>query len=441
MSKCFTSQLLNGNSMESFSRRAPTLKPNQNVFESTMIAFPSPNNETQSAIHQTPDFHNGSALANRFKNDQFNPTSPLCWDSESTIQSHDSEMLLFRPDQQISTSFVAPPPRVGTPNMLDVLHDFQQFKDENKPPSMPFDELLDQIGDVTPSFKMIRPLSVISDDFKSMLDDASKSMSSELKNMERKINQIQQKWHATPPNALSNATLITSEDIRILRTLTQIFSLNASFDVNTCIVQCLKVLHEGVDSITSLNESLNDIAMDVERDKSFTIVKALRKCRQEIDELKETQQEADHLSRKYVDLRQILSFQVTRIQQKTANVIIPFTQAHASVDDAGKAHAEVALAKRQKDLQDEVGEIMTVLPFTVLENSCVRTTISKPGLRFDLVFPVRSGYPWTKIVPDVTVHIGNVKNITNTVKLTCSRYRTTRKPILAICQELYRSLD
>ena len=425
--------------MESFSRRPP--KPNQNMFESTMIAFPSPNSETQSAIHQTPDFHNGSALANRFKNDQFNPTSPLCWDSDSTIQSHDSEMLLFRPDQENSISHIAPAPRVGTPDMLDVLEAFDRFKDANKPPALPISELMERIGETKPEFRTLDPLPVVSRRFKSMFNDAARSIASESENIERQIERIEQKWQGEPPEALSNADLVTSEDIRIFKTLAQIFSLNAAVDVGNCVVECLSVLKSDSKDVVELQSAADDVVRDAARNKTFAQIESLRQCRSQISDLKEAQHEAVHLSRRYVDLRQTLGFQVTEIKRDRATVMLPLTAAQQTVKDAGQVHAEVASKKRQLDLEDEVREIMEVLPFTTFEKSRVTTTFSMQELRFEVAFPIRSGYPFVKLAPEVRVQIGNERNITSAVNQVCSRCQIVRKPILAVCQKLCRELQ
>ena len=429
--------------MERFSsglRKSPLQKANQNVFETTMIAFPSPNSDTQSTIHQTPDFHAGSALANRFKNDHFNPTSPLRFDSESIIRSPDSDMLLFRPEVESHSPKEIPAPRVGTPNMFDVLEEYDRFMEANKPQSMPFSELLARIGDLDLRFELMKPKSIAPRSFKMMYETAKSSIKAEIETMENDIERIEARWNYSPPDLLSNGETITTEDIKILRSLTQVFNMNAIVDIETCEIECLRTLQQEKEKVHVLQNKFQDMKLMEKNSVLLRKIENLMELRNQIESLQGSGEQGRVLGERYVDLRDLLSFIVTSIRNNRATIVIPSHSREMEVRDPMSLHSEIAKSQRGRDLQDEVYAIMEVLPFTTMNNKCVTTTFARGNMRFQVAFPTKVGYPWVKIVPEIKVYQGKEKQISAIVKRACRECPLIRKPILAICQRLYQEL-
>ena len=104
-----------------------------------------------------------------------------------------------------------------------------------------------------------------------------------------------------------------------------------------------------------------------------------------------------------------------------------------------EAHCRVTCSYRIKELEYEINEISKFFPFVIMDGVNLSITVVRnenPELRFDVIFPIQSSYPWCQIEARANVLIGDANKINKTIRQICSKVPFCRKPILEICNKI-----
>lgn len=423
-------------------RKFPKPDRGQNL-EATMIAFPSPNHDTHSTMGQTPDFHAGSAFANRFRNNDFDPTSPLRWDSDSPMRSPQSDVVLLHPSDSDSeeTPVARQPPRVGTPEMQDMLNEFQDFRERNRPPPLALGDLFSRIIQREPNLSFPMHHAYTSDSYANLFARFQREMEQTINNIDIRINSYALQFDRNPPRLLEDETALSLEDYKYLSQIYNQLSISPHEEVHSMISQLEELVLNDGELIFQFEQILRDFENSSATSTLLSKIDELCRCREAVTGMSDALPRAMALKNRYTDLRRIITFTVLSLQGGKATVMLPHQGQFKEVHESVSLHSTVAGQNRDTDFKNELCEIMSVLPNTVFESSRVIAMFTKEGQRFQVAFPVGIGYPWKKIVPEVRVQMGSTKKITRMVESICKSCPFTRKPILQICQRISREFE
>ena len=150
-------------------------------------------------------------------------------------------------------------------------------------------------------------------------------------------------------------------------------------------------------------------------------------------------------SDKYSHLKQLLVFNITKIQNDTMTVVMPNRQKPELLKDLNKVHCEIAGIFRNKDFEFEVNEISKKCPYISMKDHNILSVTfvknSEPGIRFIAEFSIPSFYPWCEIRCSTRVLIGNPKKIGRIIQKECNNIGYVRHPILQICKKIWEKME
>ena len=130
------------------SKRVPSSTTKEDPFEVTNIAFPSPNRDTLSYIEQTPDLRERSSGVNRFRNEKFDPTSPIYF-SDSHVNSYDDDYKIFLPQSQADEGVYGRTNHkfdVKVPSLVELADSYCEFIQRNLPDPITYDDFYSRIN-------------------------------------------------------------------------------------------------------------------------------------------------------------------------------------------------------------------------------------------------------------------------------------------------------
>jgi hypothetical protein len=420
-----------------FSRSDSSLSQPQELFETTAIAFPSPNSDTPSLIQATPDFRTNSVMGNHFRNDEFSPTSPLNFTDPIHV-SPDSDFLLFHPSNSGDQSPNDPPAEVDVPNMRDLIRSYDQFQEDHKPPCLPVTSLFTKLNVPAVGFQFMVPDEIVSTQYLRKFSDLQNLVRREVADSEAALTRADQIFRSNTPQLLIDGTVLSSDDLKLLTRFVSVDYLNSASKIQGIIRELDEVSSRDSETYLGLESAIKKVISKRRIDPQMRNVDELEKVNERIEQLKEHSIQLLGWQNRFVFLTNLLCFQVRSIRKSVGIISLSFPAPLMTTKNAIEAHSQAANQQRNRGLRAEIDQIGANLPYTRFDGSRVVVTFGslQQEVRFVVEFKINNGYPWTRLIPETKVQLGNVKLIVQMVASICRRALWDRKPLVMICQRI-----
>lgn len=435
-------------SFRSSKRNSPSFMK-EDPFEVTTIAFPSPNRDTQSYIEQTPDFRERSSRANRFRNDNFDPTSPIYF-SNSRANSYDDDYKIFVP--QSTPDFGrsgkrSPSINVKTPSLLELIDSYCDFVSANMPEAITFADFCSKVAKakVEPIPKLVLKNFTCTDYYKS-----SKSfveyMIGEINQMERELKDFEEMCRNDPPYLLYTFYQFQekelSEIMKNVQGLMLIYSLEAQCFVEEQIFKLENIYLDELHKIQNLSKQYVITNKFMNKDVKFIKLNKYQNVQQNIDKYKEEINQNSKFKNFFLGINRFLSFKISKIEAGKIQICYPKIKETFTKNDIIKVHSMISNEQRRKNFQNEISLISKSLPYFRIEDKVVYFIFTKQNsIRFEVGFSFSlDSYPWTRICPKIRI-IKGPESIIPMVQTVCSSQRFTKCPLKNICESIINRLE
>ncbi|KAH0788689.1 hypothetical protein GPJ56_007371 [Histomonas meleagridis] len=432
-------------STNSSSKRQP--KQQQDLFETTNIAFPSPSHDTQSIIQSTPNFYKRSVYANKFKNDTFNPTSPIDF-SDSYQQSNDADFKLFLPQSSLSPQDEnIDHANITIPSLLDLVDDYNSYLQAHLPPAISFSDLLGYFSSLkfSPLPRLPSKL-LVSKNYSQNFYNLQKIIESEISSIHQEITSRIRGHNKNPPYLLSTIPQLSSEDTEIIlnriKDYITVFHTESTKAINEQLFNLEKISFDESHSFEVLDRQLNSAKSILKNNPKIAKYDKYVELTTNINETRDATKKLSQYRAKFSFLNKCISFHITKIERGKAVIGIPQLKELYTAETVKSVHCLIANEKRKKDLIKEIHSISSVLPYMRQEENIVYFTFVKhdPRIRFEVGFQIPQSYPWGKIRAATRILEGP-DSITFEINTICGNQNFTNKPLQAICEQIIRKLE